>query len=146
MRLNKKHILITLILIAVFVYIVSSSYTLSEGYDNLFTLSPGDVEEGDYLLKGMFPISNNPVSTQQYSKEWELYPVFSVPSFNQMTNNLRYFSSPNIARDSPEDFLDTYYGSKTAKSNIVSYGEVKPIVTYNEPRVGYWNSIVDVLY
>jgi hypothetical protein len=63
-----------------------------------------------------------------------------------MTNNLRYFGSPNIARDSPEDFLDTYYGSKTAKSNIVSYGEVKPIVTYNEPRVGYWNSIVDVLY
>ena len=146
MRLNKKHILITLILIAVFVYISSNIYNLSEGYDNLFTLTPGDVEEGDYLLKGMFPISDNTVSNQNYSNERNLYPVFSIPSFNQMTNNLRYFTNPSIARETPEDFLDTYYGSKTAKSNIVSYGEVKPIVTYNEPRVGYWNSIVDVLY
>jgi len=146
MRLNKLYISITVILFAVLVYIANDNYNLSEGYENLFTLTPGGLNDGDYLLKGMFPISNNPVSTHQYSKESNLYPVFSNPSFNQMTNNLKYFSNPSISRDTPEDFLDTYYGSKTAISNIVSYGEVKPIVTYNKPRVGYWNSIVDVLY
>ena len=146
MRLNKKYISITVILLAVLVYIANNNDNLSEGYENLFALMPGDLNDGDYLLKGMFPISNNPVSSQQYSDELKLYPVFSNPSFNQMTNNLKYFSNPSINRDSPEDFLDTYYGSKTPKSNIISYGDVKPIITHNHPRVGYWNSIVDVFY
>jgi hypothetical protein len=146
MRLNKKHILIAVILIAIFIYIIPNNCNLPEGYENLFALKPGDIEDGDYLLKDMYPISTHSVSNQQYSNKWNVYPVFSIPSFNQMTNNLRYFSNPSITRESPEDFLDTYYGSKTAISNIVSYGEVKPIVTHNEPRVGYWNSIVDVLY
>jgi hypothetical protein len=119
---------------------------LSEGYENLFTLTPGHAEGDNYLLKGIFPISNNPVSTQQYSREWYLYPVFSIPSFKQMTNNLKYFNNPSIAHESPEDFLDTFYGSKSAKSNIVSYGEINPILTYHEPRVGYWNTKVDVMY
>jgi len=146
MRLNKKHILITLILIAGFVYIAINSGKLSEGYENLFTLSPGDAECDSYLLDGLFPISDNPVSRQQYSREWGLYPVFSMPSFNQMTNNLRYFNNPSIAHETPEDFLDTFYGHKTAKSNIVSYGPITPIVTQHEPRVGYWNTNIDVLY
>jgi hypothetical protein len=146
MRLNKRYTFITLILIFVLIYIANNGENLSEGYKNLYTLTPGDIEGDNYLLKGLFPISNNPVSTQQYSKQWYLYPVFSVPSFNQMTNNLRYFTNPSIAHDVPEDFLDAFYGSKSAKTNIVSYGDVKPIITYNEPRVGYWNTNVDVLY
>ena len=145
MRLN-KHILITLILFAILVYMANKTGNLSEGYENLFTLTPGHAEGDNYLLKGIFPISNNPVSTQQYSREWHLYPVFSIPSFKQMTNNLKYFNNPSIAHESPEDFLDTFYGSKSAKSNIVSYGEINPILTYHEPRVGYWNTKVDVMY
>jgi hypothetical protein len=146
MRLNNIYISLTVVLFVVIVYIANTNCNLSEGYDNLFALMPGDLTDGDYLLKGMFPISNNPVSSKQYSNDLNLYPFFSIPSYNQMTNNLKYFSNPSINRDSPEDFLDTYYGSKTTLSNIVSYGEIKPIVTHNEPRVGYWNSIVDVLY
>ena len=146
MRLNKKYILITLILIALFIYIAIKGGELPEGYENLFTLTPGDAECDNYLLKGLFPISNNPVSRQQYSRDWDLYPVFSIPSFNQMTNNLRYYNNSSIAHETPEDFLDTFYGSKSAKSNIVSYGHITPIVTQHEPRVGYWNTNVDVLY
>jgi len=145
MRLN-KYMLITFILFAVLVYIANNPNNLSEGYENLFTLTPGNAEGDNYLLKGQFPISKNPVSTKQYSKEWQLYPVFSIPSFKQMTNNLRYFNNPSIAHESPEDFLDTFYGSKSAKSNIISYGDVNPILTYHEPRVGYWNTKVDVMY
>jgi len=145
MRLN-KHMLITFILFAVLLYMANESDILAEGYENLFTLTPDNAEGNNYLLKGQFPISKNPVSTKKYSQEWKLYPVFSIPSFKQMTNNLRYFTNPSIAHESPEDFLDTFYGNKTAKSNIISYGDVKPIVTYHEPRVGYWNTNVDVMY
>jgi hypothetical protein len=145
MRLNKR-ILITLILVAILVYIANNPHNLSEGYENLFTLTPGNVEGDNYLLKGQFPISDNPVSTKRYSQEWKSYPVFSIPTFNQMTNNLRYFTNPSISHESPEDFLDTFYGNKSAKSNIVRYGDVNPIVTYNQPRVGYWNTKVDAMY
>lgn len=145
MRLN-KHMLITFILFAILVYMTNKNSNLSEGYENLFTLTPGHADGDNYLLKGVFPISDNPVSSQQYSKEWHLYPVFSIPNFKQMTNNLRYFNNPNISHESPEDFLDTFYGSKSAKSNIVSYGDVNPIITSNKPRVGYWNTNVDVMY
>jgi len=138
--------LVTLILVLAFLYVINNCIILSEGYENLYTLTPGDIRDGDYLLKGTFPISNNPVSTKQYSNQWNLYPVFSIPSFRQMTNNLKYFHNPSIARDSPEDFLDTFYKNKSSKSNIVEYGHVKPIVNYKHPRVGYWNSSVDMLY
>ena len=144
MRLNKQ-MLITLFLFAVLVYIANNSNNL-EGYENLFTLTPRNIEEDNYLLKGQFPISNNPVSTKQYSQEWKSYPIFSNPSFKQMTNNLKYYTNPSISRDSPEDFLDTFYGSKSSTSNIVDYGDIKPIITYNEPRVGYWNTSVDAMY
>ena len=65
MRLN-KHMLITIILFAVLVYIANNPNNLSEGYENLFTLTPGNAEGDNYLLKGQFPISKNPVSTKQY--------------------------------------------------------------------------------
>jgi hypothetical protein len=63
-----------------------------------------------------------------------------------MTNNLKYFNNPSIAQETSEDFLDTFYGNKSAKSNIVSYGNVNPILTQDKPRVGYWNTNVDAMY
>lgn len=145
MRFN-KNVLMIIILFATLVYIANNTDGHSEGYDNLFALSPENATGGNYLLKGLYPISKNPVSTKQYSQEWYLYPSFSIPSFKQMTNNLKYYSNPSIARESPEDFLDTFYDSKTSKSNIIDYGNFTPIVTPNNPRVGYWNTKVDAMY
>jgi hypothetical protein len=63
-----------------------------------------------------------------------------------MTNNLKYYKSPTIANQSPEDFLDTFYNDKSIKSNIVNVGNITPLLTDGQPRVGYWNSKIDTFY
>lgn len=138
----KSHLSIGMVMIigSIIIYLVNNKYNF-EAYQNLNSL-----DEDNYLLKGVYPISNNPISTQTYSREWKNYPKFNIPSYSQMTNNLRYFKNPNIANSSPEDFLDTFYNKKSNLSNIVKPGEIKPIVTQGKPRVGYWNTKVDVLY
>ena len=141
MKYTSQLFIIMIILITCIVIVSLNNKYIFETYQNINHLG-----NDNYLLKGVYPISNNPVSTQTYSREWRNYPVFNIPSYSQMTNNLRYFKNPNIAISSPEDFLDTFYNNKSNLSNIVKPGEIKPIVTQGKPRVGYWNTNVDVLY
>ena len=139
---NKSYLSIVMIMVigTIIICSLNDKYNF-ETYQNINSLG-----DDNYLLKGVYPINNNPVSNQTYSREWKNYPIFNIPSYSQMTNNLRYFKNPNIAISSPEDFLDTFYNNKSNISNIVKPGAIKPIVTQGNPRVGYWNTKVDVLY
>lgn len=138
-------IMITVIISCIVIFSLNNKY-IFEKYQNLKNWSPSSAYGDNYLLKDVYPISNNPVSTRTYSQQWKNYPIFNIPSYTQMTNNLKYFKNPSIANSSPEDFLDTFYNNKTNLSNIVKPGEIKPIVTQGNPRIGYWNTKVDVLY
>ena len=143
---RSSQIYIVMIILIGCIIIVLLNNNISESYQNLKNWSPGPLSGSNYLLKGEFPISNNPVSMNTYSQRWRNYPEFNLPSYAQITNNLRYFRNPNIAISSPEDFLDTFYNDKPNRSNFIKPGEIKPIVTPGQPRVGYWNTKVDVLY
>jgi len=144
---SKSYLYIVMIMLLGSVIVVSlNNNGFSETYQNLKHWSPGPSYGNNYLLEGNYPISNNPVSTKTYSHEWRNYPAFALPSYAQITNNLRYYRNPNIATSSPEDFLDTFYDNKTNQSNYIKPGKIKPIVTEGKPRVGYWNTNVDVLY
>jgi hypothetical protein len=88
----------------------------------------------DYPLtdeKDIYNITNNSVKDI-----WREYPVFSLPSFKQITNNLKYYKTPDDGTCTPPMFCNAFYKEKKVPSN-----EIKPLPPVpNGPgmRVGYF--------
>jgi hypothetical protein len=113
----------------------------------------------DYLSKteGTYPISvdkailndypqigKNQVSNDSASTIWWHYPVFSLPSFKQLTNNLRYYKNPDQGTCTRPEFCGALYRDKKVKSN-----EVHPLPEAEEgpgARVGYFRTEPNILY
>lgn len=91
---------------------------------------------GDYPLtneKDIYNITNNSVKDI-----WREFPVFSLPSFEQITNNLKYYKTPDDGTCTPPMFCNAFYKEKKIPSN-----EIKPLPPVsNGPgmRVGYFRS------
>ena len=91
----------------------------------------------DYPLvnkKNMDEIKNNSVSNI-----WRDFPVFSLPSFKQITNNFKYYKSPDNGTCTPPMFCNSLY----QKKDDVQSNEIKPLPPVNDSagaRVGYFTS------
>lgn len=94
----------------------------------------------DYKL-----IGKNDTSNKNYSDIWSDYPVFSLGSFKQLTNNLRYHKNPDNGQCIRADFCNAiYYDKKNIPSN-----EVHPLPPAEEgdgARVGYFRSEPNELF
>jgi len=93
----------------------------------------------DFPLIGKNEVSNNSASTI-----WWHFPVFSLPSFKQQTNNLRYRYNPDNGTCSRPEFCGALYNSIKNKSN-----EIHPLPPAEEgqgARVGYFRSEPNKLY
>ena len=90
----------------------------------------------DYPLtneKDVYDITNNSVKDI-----WREYPVFSLPSFEQITNNLRYYKTPDDGTCTPPMFCNAFYKEKKVKSNEVY--PLPPVTDGEGTRVGYFRS------
>ena len=93
----------------------------------------------DYPLIGKNEVSNDSASTI-----WWHYPVFSLPSFKQETNNLRYRYNPDEGTCTRPEFCGALYKSIHNKSN-----EIHPLPPAEEgsgARVGYYRTEPNKLY
>ena len=93
----------------------------------------------DFPLIGKNEVSNNSASTI-----WWHYPVFSLPSFKQVTNNLRYVKNPDEGTCSRAEFCGALYHSIKNKPN-----EIYPLPPAEESsgaRVGYFRTEPNKLY
>lgn len=93
----------------------------------------------DYPLIGKNEVSNNSASSI-----WWHYPIFTLPSFKQQTNNLRYRYNPDDGTCTRPEFCGALYHSIKNKSN-----EVYPLPPAEEglgARVGYFRSEPNKLY
>jgi hypothetical protein len=107
-----------------------------EGYRNNLGLYPESVEKpilNDYPIIDKKSVSNNSASTI-----WWHYPIFSLGSYKQLTNNLRYWENPDDGQCSRAEFCGALYHNKQVKSN-----ELYPLPPAEEgegARVGYYRS------
>ena len=112
---------------------------ITEGFQK-YTVNPGLYPlSDDKVLLNMYPqIGKNKTSDKSYSDIWWKYPIFTLGSFEQITNNLRYRNSPDNGQCIRADFCDALYHTKKNKSNIVN--PLPPVEEGAGARVGYFRT------
>ena len=120
----------------------------SEGFSGINDLStPGDFPKSvNQVILDDFPlIGKNKTSENNYDEIWWKYPVFSLGSFKQITNNLKHHRNPDQGTCIRADFCGAAYNdNKNAKTNIIT-----PLPEAEEgdgARVGYFRSEPNKLY
>lgn len=79
------------------------------------------------------------VDKDDYSSNWKYYPVFTVGSYEQITNNLKYYKNPDNGLCAPAELCGDFYRDIHTKSNII-----KPLPPVQENpskiRVNFYNT------
>ncbi len=85
------------------------------------------------------------VSDKSASDIWWYYPSFGVGSFEQLTNNLKYWYNPDEGTCSRSDMCGALYkNNHNVPSNVVSV--LPPVPNDGGARVGYFNSEPNLLF
>ena len=107
--------------------------------------------EGDYplsvnqaILDDYPHIGKNEVSNDSASTMWWHYPIFSLPSFKQQTNNLRYRYNPDDGTCTRPEFCGALYHNIKNKSNEIT--PLPPAEEGSGARVGYFRTEPNQLY
>jgi len=117
----------------------------NEGFSGL--LNPGYFPKSvNQVILDEFPqIGKNKTSDYNYDEIWWHYPVFSLGSFKQITNNLKHHRNPDQGNCIRADFCGAAYkDNKNAKTNIIT-----PLPEAEEgegARVGYFRSEPNKLF
>ena len=111
----------------------------------LFSYLQQTKEYFDILLNNDFPLTKSQnITSNDAADVWKDYPVFKLGSFEQITNNLKYFRNPDIGICTPEEFCGSLYKDKKHKKNTAQW--LKPITTScSEIRVNYYNTKPNLL-
>jgi hypothetical protein len=148
----KSYTLIILLGIVFILLIFSPSLGLSiENFENLFQNkslgSGGKYPQSEYevLVQDSYPITHKyGVTDNTASKVWQLYPIFEVGSYAQMTNNIRYPKSVDTGNCMPVEFCGTLYEKEEENTNIVN--PLPPVPIQQEgARVNYYYTPVNML-
>jgi hypothetical protein len=137
----KKIALNTLLfLLLVLIFALYLAPFLKEGFNTGIILNPGLFTESiDKPLLNDYPLTNRKgVSNNSSETIWKSYPVFSLGSFKQLTNNLRYWKNPDDGKCSRAEFCGTLYKNKQVKSNIIK--PLPPSEQGDGARVGYYRT------
>jgi hypothetical protein len=115
-----------------------SNYNLEEAMGNVPS------SETDLLVQDFYPpIGRNRISNNTSSDTWWHYPTFTLGSYSQITNNIRYSNNPDLGSCMPNSMCGALYHKNQLKSNYI-----KPLPPMNPncgTRVGYFDTGVNLL-
>ena len=79
-----------------------------------------NIPENTYLLKDYYPTDNRLiVDSDNYSHNWIYYPIFSLGSYEQITNNLKYFKNPDEGTCIPAELCGDFYKNREMMYEVV---------------------------
>jgi hypothetical protein len=137
---------IGIIIFLIFLLALTLYFTRNiEGFSGL--INPGFYPKSvnQAILDDYPQIGKNETSNNNYNQIWWHYPVFSLGSYKQITNNLKYYDNPDIGTCVRADFCGAlYHDKKDAKSNIIN--PLPPAEEGSGARVGYFRSEPNELY
>jgi hypothetical protein len=84
------------------------------------------------------PIGKNQISNETSNDMWWHYPTFSLGSYKQITNNIRYPNNPDIGRCTPGSMCGALYHEKKLGSNYIT--PLPPVNPMCGTRVGYFTT------
>jgi len=145
-----KFIVTIIILISVIVLGLTFSpfIKMVEGFSGNYDLTtpgafPSSVNEA--ILDDYKKIGKNITSKDNYNQIWWKYPIFTLGSYEQITNNLRYRYNPDDGTCIRADFCGAlYHDKKDTPSNIVT--PLPPAQEGSGARVGYFRTEPNELY
>jgi hypothetical protein len=134
--------------IALFIIIVwfSAKKTLEafSGYNLEQSSGEYPVAQTSVLVQDIYkPKGSNVISSNSASDIWDTYPTFSLGSYEQVTNNIKYPTNPDIGRCMPSSMCGALYDN----NYVYPDGEKKsdeiqllpPTNLYDDrTRVGYF--------
>jgi hypothetical protein len=126
---------------------ISESFKRRDGYSN-YNL---DGANGDFpaaqtevLVQDTYPaIGKNQLSDNTASDIWWHYPIFTLGSYKQITNNIRYPNNPDEGTCMPASMCGALYHDKFLKSNYVE--PLPPLNPDCGTRVGYFDTNINLL-
>ena len=124
-------------------HIFGSSPSLKEGFDlaKKVELIPDNFKNlGLPLLAGEYPLTGNRLlpSAKEYQDIWQQYPIFQVGSYEQVTNNLKYWPNPDDGECRRAEMCDTLYMNKVSQSNV--FEPLPPVPNTEGTRVNYYRT------
>ena len=83
------------------------------------------------------PIGKNELSHYTANDMWQDYPIFTLGSYDQITNNIRYPRNPDVGRCTPASMCGALYHEKDLGSNTI---RPLPPVSCPGTRIGYFTT------
>ena len=107
-------------------------------YETLEYINGVPQQETSVLVGDVYPpIGKNRISNDTSSKIWWHYPIFTLGSYAQVTNNIRYPNNPDEGTCMPASMCGAVYHDKNVGSNRTK--QLPPVSTKcNEARVNYY--------
>jgi len=119
-----------------------------EGYSNYnleAAMGGFPKSETDVLVQDFYPpIGKNQLSNNTSNDIWWHYPIFTLGSYKQITNNIRYSNNPDEGTCMPASMCGALYHEKQAASNYVK--PLPPVDPASGTRVGYFSTDDNLLY
>jgi len=143
MKTNGIFFLFMLMVFMLAIPLIFDFKPLQEGFDlaKKHGLSPDNfVNLGVPLLAGHYPLTGSRllVSAKEYQDIWTQYPIFPVGSYEQITNNLKYWPNPDDGECRRAEMCDAIYMNKVAESNV--FEALPPVPNTEGTRVNYYRT------
>jgi len=102
--------------------------------------------ESVVLLDGVFPrTDNNEITNNGANQIWKDYsPIVQVGSYEQITNNMKYYNNPDDGKCMPASMCNALYANKQHPSNVTQI--LPPVNDTCGTRVGYFTTGENLLY
>jgi len=98
----------------------------------------------DLLVKDFYPLKKNLGLTNNGSAQtWWHYPTFTLGSYKQITNNIRYSNNPDLGSCMPNSMCGAFYHQRQLKSNYIT--PLPPLNPNCGTRVGYFDTYINLL-
>ena len=126
---------------------LKETFKKMEGYSN-YTLdgAMGKFPEAqtDLLVQDSYPkINRSGISNNTSNDIWWHYPTFTLGSYAQVTNNIKYPNNPDEGRCTPASMCGALYHEKQLMTNYVN--PLPPLNPDCGTRVGYFDTDVNLL-
>jgi len=141
----KTHGILFLFMLMVFMFAIPLVFDFGskEGFDlaKKHELRPDEFNLlGVPLLAGNYPLTGNRLlpSAKEYQDIWQQYPIFEVGSYEQITNNLKYWPNPDDGECRRAEMCDALYMDKVAESNV--FQPLPPVPNTEGTRINYYRT------
>jgi len=145
--MNKLVFLFIILILAIGGPMLFNISYIMEGYSNYKTnqvISSYPDSQTELLVQDTYPpIGKNQLSNDDANDIWQNYPIFTLGSYAQITNNIRYPKNPDVGRCTPASMCGALYHKKDLGNNYVN---PLPPVSCSGTRVGYFttdNQLID---